>query len=59
MKILDTKVCSTRNKDMNIVKVHWSDHESEEATWKAEDEMNKKYPELFIKVSYEGVIRFL
>ncbi|XP_021859664.1 uncharacterized protein [Spinacia oleracea] len=47
VKILDKKVCSTRNKDVNIVKVCWSNHESEEATWKAEAEMKKKYPELF------------
>ena len=34
VKILDKKVCSTRNKDVSIVKVLWSNRESEEATWK-------------------------
>ncbi|XP_021723972.1 uncharacterized protein LOC110691362 [Chenopodium quinoa] len=46
-KILDSKVHSTRNKNVNIVKVLWSNQEYEEATWEAEDEMKKKYPELF------------
>ncbi|XP_021762187.1 uncharacterized protein LOC110726954 [Chenopodium quinoa] len=47
VKILDSKVRSTRNKEVNIVKVLWSNQEYEEATWEAEDEMEKKYPELF------------
>ncbi|XP_021764846.1 uncharacterized protein LOC110729415 [Chenopodium quinoa] len=47
VKILDTKVCSTRKKDVKIVKVLWSNQETEEATWEAEDEMRKKYLELF------------
>ncbi|XP_021752467.1 uncharacterized protein LOC110717973 [Chenopodium quinoa] len=51
VKILDSKVRSTRNKEVKIVKVLWSNQEYEEATWEAEDEMKKKYPELF-KVCY-------
>ena len=51
VKILDSKVRSTRTKDVKIVKVLWSNQESEEATWEAEDEMRKKYPELFPEVS--------
>ncbi|XP_021765943.1 uncharacterized protein LOC110730449 [Chenopodium quinoa] len=47
VKILDSKVRSTRNKKVKIVKVLWSNQEYEEATWEAEDEMKKKYPELF------------
>ncbi|XP_021715168.1 uncharacterized protein LOC110683126 [Chenopodium quinoa] len=46
-KIFDSKVHSTRNKEFKIVKVLWSNQEYEEATWEAEDEMKKKYPELF------------
>ena len=59
VKILHKKVRNTRNKDVNIMEVLWSNHESEEATWEAEDEMKKKYPNLFLEVSYEGVNRFL
>ncbi|XP_021770729.1 uncharacterized protein LOC110734911 [Chenopodium quinoa] len=47
LKILDSKVCSTRNKEVKIVKVLWSNQEYEEATWEAEHEMRKKYPEFF------------
>ncbi|XP_021746202.1 uncharacterized protein LOC110712091 [Chenopodium quinoa] len=47
VKILDSKVRSTRNKEVKIVKVLWSNQEYEEATWEAEDEMKNKYPELF------------
>ncbi|XP_021740113.1 uncharacterized protein LOC110706502 [Chenopodium quinoa] len=47
VKILDSKVCSTRNKNVKIVKVLWSNQEYKEATWEAEDEMKKKYSELF------------
>ncbi|XP_021738194.1 uncharacterized protein LOC110704684 [Chenopodium quinoa] len=55
VKILDHKVCSTRNKDVRIVKVLWSNQEYEKATWEVEDDMRKRYPELFNEVSYEGV----
>ncbi|XP_021746216.1 uncharacterized protein LOC110712105 [Chenopodium quinoa] len=47
VKILDSKVRRTLNKEVNIVKVLWSNQEYEEVTWEAEDEMKKKYPELF------------
>ncbi|XP_021770722.1 uncharacterized protein LOC110734902 [Chenopodium quinoa] len=47
LKILDSKVRSTRNKEVKIVKVLWSIQQYEEATWEVEDEMKKKYPELF------------
>ncbi|XP_021764048.1 uncharacterized protein LOC110728713 [Chenopodium quinoa] len=51
VKILDSKVRSTRNKNVKIVKVLWSNHKTEEATWEAEADMRKRYPELFSKVS--------
>ncbi|XP_021776059.1 uncharacterized protein LOC110739886 [Chenopodium quinoa] len=38
---------STRKKDVKIVKVLWSNQETEKATWEAENEMRKKCPELF------------
>ncbi|XP_021754615.1 uncharacterized protein LOC110719942 [Chenopodium quinoa] len=51
VKILDTKVRSTRNKDVRIVKLLWTNHRIEEATWEAEADMRKRYPELFLEVS--------
>ncbi|XP_021759106.1 uncharacterized protein LOC110724000 [Chenopodium quinoa] len=49
VKILDSKVRSTRNNNVKIEKVIWSNYEYEEAIWEAEDEIKKKYPELFQK----------
>ncbi|XP_021762667.1 uncharacterized protein LOC110727413 [Chenopodium quinoa] len=51
VKILDSKVRSTRNKDVKILKVLWSNHKTEEATWEAKANMRKRYPELFSEVS--------
>ncbi|XP_021863845.1 uncharacterized protein [Spinacia oleracea] len=50
IKILDTKTRSTRNKAVKLVKVLWSNQNSEEATWEAEDDMKKRYPELFEQI---------
>ncbi|XP_021775162.1 uncharacterized protein LOC110739015 [Chenopodium quinoa] len=52
VKILDYKVRSTCEKDVKIVKVLWSNQEYEEATWEAEDDMRKRYPELFNELFY-------
>ncbi|XP_021727163.1 uncharacterized protein LOC110694292 [Chenopodium quinoa] len=51
VKILDTKVRSTRNKDVRIVKVLGKNHRIEEATWEAEADMRKRYQDLFLEVS--------
>ncbi|XP_021722778.1 uncharacterized protein LOC110690261 [Chenopodium quinoa] len=50
VKILDSKVRSTRNKDVKIVKVLWSNHKTKEATWEVEADMRKRYPALFSEV---------
>ncbi|XP_021737516.1 uncharacterized protein LOC110704035 [Chenopodium quinoa] len=47
IKIPDYKVRSTRNKDVSIVKVLWSNQKTKEATWEAEDDMRKPYLEMF------------
>ncbi|KAK6150693.1 hypothetical protein DH2020_015625 [Rehmannia glutinosa] len=43
--ILDRKIHSLRNRDDVLVKVQWSRHGKEEATWEREDVMDK-YPNL-------------
>ncbi|XP_021773582.1 uncharacterized protein LOC110737546 [Chenopodium quinoa] len=48
VRILDSKVRCTRNKDVKIIKVLCSNHKVEEATWEAEAEMRKKYPNHFM-----------
>ncbi|XP_010672576.3 uncharacterized protein LOC104889129 [Beta vulgaris subsp. vulgaris] len=47
VKILDHKVRKTRRGETKIVKVLWSNHNSKDATWEAEDVMHLKYPHLF------------
>ncbi|XP_027122205.1 uncharacterized protein [Coffea arabica] len=48
MKIPDREVKDLRNKKIPLVKIFWRNHEVEEANWEAEEEMQKKYPELFV-----------
>ena len=47
VEILDRKDKVLRNKIVPLVKVLWSNHVVEEATWETEEDMRKKYPELF------------
>ncbi|XP_057540689.1 uncharacterized protein LOC130818541 [Amaranthus tricolor] len=47
VRILDKKVRSTRRKDITVVKVLWSNHRSQEATWETEDSMREQYHHLF------------
>ncbi|XP_074291096.1 uncharacterized protein LOC141617860 [Silene latifolia] len=46
-EILDRKVRKTRNSEISLVKVLWSNHNVEEATWEVGAEMKEKYPHLF------------
>ena len=51
IEILDAKVQNTRKKDINLVKVLWSNQRTQNATWKLEDSVREKYPLFFTKVS--------
>ena len=46
IKILARGVKALRNRSIGFVKVLWRNHQVEEATWKREEEIKKKYPEL-------------
>ncbi|XP_074288905.1 uncharacterized protein LOC141614049 [Silene latifolia] len=46
-EILDKKVRRTRKSEISLVKVLWSNHNVDEATWEVEAEMKEKYPHLF------------
>ena len=48
LKILDTKERVLRTKTIPMVKVLWRNHALEEATWEVEEDVRKKYPELFL-----------
>ncbi|XP_031108743.1 uncharacterized protein LOC116013236 [Ipomoea triloba] len=45
--VLDSKTRDTRRKSIKMIKVQWSNHSPEEATWELEDDMMARYPELF------------
>ena len=47
LKILDQRVKELRNKSIPLVKVLWTHHGEEEATWEKESEMRSRYPHLF------------
>ena len=47
VKILDHAEKALRNKVIPYVKVLWSGQPEREATWKTEESMRRKYPELF------------
>ena len=47
MKILDRKEKKLCNKIVPLVRVLWRSRFIEEETWEREDEMKKRYPELF------------
>jgi len=47
ISILDFSERKTRTKTIKIVKVQWSRHTTEEATWEVEDKIRRDYPHLF------------
>ncbi|XP_075074480.1 uncharacterized protein LOC107825951 [Nicotiana tabacum] len=47
VEILDRQVRRLRTKDIASVKVLWRNHDIEEATWEAEEDMKIRYPHLF------------
>ncbi|PRQ45918.1 putative nucleotidyltransferase, Ribonuclease H [Rosa chinensis] len=47
VQILDRREQILRNKTIPLVKVLWSNHMVEEATWEPEEQMRKQYPHLF------------
>ncbi|XP_074562941.1 uncharacterized protein LOC141819587 [Curcuma longa] len=47
IQILERDVKRLRNKEVPLVKVLWRNQRSEEMTWEREDDMKRKYPELF------------
>jgi hypothetical protein len=49
VRILDIKDRETRRKNIRFVKVQWSNHSEDEATWEREDDLKKDYPYLFDK----------
>src|SRR3954464_8572310 len=46
-RILDQSERQTRNKTTKFLKVQWSNHSEDEATWEREDRLREEYPDLF------------
>ena len=46
-RILDQSEHRTRNKTTKFLKVQWSNHSEDEATWERKDRLHDEYPDLF------------
>src|SRR3954469_10152033 len=47
-RILDQSKRRTRNKTVKFLKVQWSNHSEDEATWEREDRLRDEFPDLFL-----------
>jgi len=47
IRILDQAKRRTRQKSIKFLKVQWSNHSEDEATWEREDRLREEYPSLF------------
>ena len=48
IRILEEGFRTTRTRSIRFLKVQWSNHTEEEATWEREEDLKKDYPDLFI-----------
>ena len=51
VRILDQAERRTRQKAIKFLKVQWSHHSEDEATWEREDRLHEEYPALFPSTS--------
>jgi hypothetical protein len=51
IRILDQAEHRTRQKAIKFLKVQWSNHTEDEATWEHEDRLREEYPDLFPSTS--------
>ena len=51
VRILDQAECKTRRKVTKFLKVQWSNHSEDEATWEREDRLRDEYAALFPSTS--------
>ncbi|KAJ9568359.1 hypothetical protein OSB04_004325 [Centaurea solstitialis] len=53
--ILESKTKKLRHKEVTMVKVQWKHHRGANVTWEAEEDMKRRYPQLFTwKQMYES-----
>ncbi|XP_028088278.1 uncharacterized protein LOC114288862 [Camellia sinensis] len=48
IQLIDQQVKQLRSKSISMVKVEWNEHYGKEETWEKDDEMRKRYLELFL-----------
>jgi hypothetical protein len=46
IRILEEAYRTTRTRSIKLLKVQWSNHTEEEATWEREDYLQKEFPNL-------------
>ena len=52
IKVMDAQDRKLRNKTMRFLKVQWSRHSPEEATWELEEQLKKNFSSLFDTIAY-------
>ena len=52
IRVLDVQEKQLRNKTIRIVKILWSRHGIEDATWETEDAMKANYPDFGLQLAY-------
>ncbi|GJU30583.1 putative reverse transcriptase domain-containing protein [Tanacetum coccineum] len=52
MEIMDREVKKVKKRRIPIVKVRWNSQRGPEFTWEREDEMKRKYPQLFARLQF-------
>ena len=50
-RILDQSERKTRNKTVKFLKIQWSNHSEDEATWEREDRLREEYPDIFLSTT--------
>ena len=60
VQLLDRKIKELKNQQIPLVKILWRNHGVEDAIWEMKEEMQKKYPELFVNQfeNFENEILF-
>jgi predicted Ser/Thr protein kinase len=54
LEIMDREIKQRRQSRIPIVKVRWNSRRGHEFTWEREDQMRRKYPQLFKDSSTPG-----
>ena len=59
VRILESSECVTRKRTIKYVRALWTNQSKREATWELEEQMRKKYPDLYEINEFHAVFFFL